>query len=301
MQGVFGGCLKAVPGSDNRTLAGKIVSVTPQQSHESPASRGFRVDVEVMTDRSERVLIEVELHAEKAVLHRNLSLSSRIFHEASSKGDTVSGMASKLPKVIHINLMDFVLRKGSVELVEPFKVMYTKKPFEVALPNFGGYNIQLPNVAKRKADLTDGLYAWCFTLYKAHREKMTIREVLDMHPELQEYARSDKGFEQLSARHTFVTNDPAARARHESWWQEYMKIRGQIESAYVDGTEKGIAIGTERGMAQGIAIGTEQGIAQGILQVAASLLSHGMQPDKVAKITGLSEKELITVRVQVAE
>ena len=267
--------VRAVLGSDGEALAGKIVSVTPQRSHETPANRGFRVDVEVQTEENEMAIIEVELSPERHMMLRNLAVSSHVFYGSTHKGDTVSKMAGKLPRVIHINIMDFVLRKDSKELVEPFKVMYTKNKYEVAFTQFGGYNVQLPNVARCEPDFRDALYAWCFTLCKAHREGKTVGEVLEMYPALKEYAKKDEGFEQFGERYKTVTNDPEERSKHLAWWLEHVKITGQIQTAFMEGREKGIEEGIEKG------------IDEGIRQVAANMVRKGRPLEEISSDTGI--------------
>ena len=276
--------LGAVLGSDGEALAGNVVSVTPQRTHETPANRGFRVDVEVRTGENEMAVIEVELSPERHMMLRNLAVSSHVFYGSTHKGDTVHKMAGKLPRVIHINIMDFVLRKDSRELVEPFKVMYTRNNYEVAFKQFGGYNVQLPNVARREPDFRDGLYAWCFTLSKAHREGKTVGEVLEMYPALKEYAKKDRGFGQFGARYKSVTDDPEERSRHLAWWLEHVKIAGQIQTAFLEGREEGI----------------KEGIESAIRQVAANMLRKGRPVEEVSSDTGIPPGELELLKDSIA-
>ena len=272
--------VKAVFDSDNESFKGKIESITPQQVHLSPTERGFRVDVEVKTDTNERWIIEVQVNTDSHILLRNLVVASHVFYGSSDKGDNVWEMARKLPKVIHINILGFVLRKGSRELLEPFKIMYTKKPKEVAIPHFYGYNIQLPNVENTEQDFTNSLYSWCYILYKAHKERKTAKEVLDMTPTLQKFARVDAGFDQFCKRYAFVTTDPESRKKHLAWVLDCMKIQGQIDAAYEDGIEKGI----EKGKIEGK--------TEGIEEVALNMIQKGLSIDVIKAVTGFSKQKL---------
>ena len=103
-------------------------------------------------------------------------------------------MAKRMPKVIHINLLAYNVRETGDELFEPFKIMYTKEPREVAIPNFSGYNIQLPKIEKMPPDFDSALYCWCYAIYTAHVEKKTLKEVIEISKPLQDHAMQDPGF-----------------------------------------------------------------------------------------------------------
>ena len=190
--------------------------------------------------------------------------------------------------------------------------MYTKKPDEVAIPHFCGYNVQLPNVENMPQDFTNSLYSWCYTFYKAHKERKTTKEVLEMTPMLQDYAKVDAGFDQFCKRYAFIATDPESRKKHLAWVLDCMKIQGQIDAAFEDGIEKGIEKGIEQGIEKGIEQGIEQGIEKGIEQgikqgikkgieqgktkaieeVALNMMRKGLSVDLIKAITGLSDEKL---------
>ena len=153
--------IRAVLEADMEKLSGKIVSVTPQRVHTSAKRRSCRVDIESDTDANEHIVTEIQIDADTRLMVRNLFSSSHIFRETSEKGDTSAEMANRMPRVIHINLLDHNIRKNSTDLLEPFKIMYTKPPAEVAIPNFSGYNVQLPQIEKMEPDFGNALYNWC--------------------------------------------------------------------------------------------------------------------------------------------
>ena len=221
-------------------LVGKIISVTPQRTHLSPTRRGCRVDIDTKTDANEYVRYEVQIAPEAHIMIRDLFSASHLFAENSSKGDTSAQMAATMPKVIYINLLGYILRKQNTDMVQPFKVMYTKPPQEVAIPNFGGYNIQLPRLLEADANFNDDLYCWCYTLYTAHNQKKTIREVVAMTPELQAFAERDAGFQQFNDRYDHVSADPKTRREYAMWFNEALRQEGMREWAYRDGRQETI-------------------------------------------------------------
>ena len=137
-----------------------------------------------------------------------------------------------MPKVIYINLLGYILRKTNTDMVQPFKVMYTKPPSEVAIPKFGGYNIQLPRLLEKKEpDFSSDLYCWCYTLYTAHLEKKTVQEVVALTPWLQAFADRDAGFRQFIDRYETVSADPETRREYAMWFDEALREEGMLDWA----------------------------------------------------------------------
>ena len=104
--------------------------------------------------------------------------------------------------------MCYNIRDSNTEIVQPFKILYTKAPKEVAIPNFSGYNVQLPRILEMNADFNNALYCWAYTLYTAHVEKKSVKEVVAMTQALQEYAERDIGYQQFCERYRLASADP---------------------------------------------------------------------------------------------
>jgi len=219
-------------------LAGKIISVTPQRTHLSPTRRGCRVDIDTKTDANEFVRYEVQISPDMYIMVRDLFSASHLFTENSSKGDTSVQMAAKMPKVIYINLLGYILRKSNTDMVQPFKVMYTKLPHEVAIPNFGGYNIQLPRLLEMEANFNDDLYCWCYALYTAHIENKSVQEVVSMTKGLQAFAERDAGFRQFNDRYETVSADPKTRHEYAMWFNEALREEGMLAWARQEGRDE---------------------------------------------------------------
>ena len=219
-------------------LVGKIISVTPQRTHSSPKRRGCRVDVDIGTDSNEIVRYEIQIAPEMHIMVRNLFSVAHLLTENSTRGDTSAQMAAKMPKVIYINLLGYILRKLNKDMVQPFKVMYTKPPSEVAVPNFSGYNIQLPRLLEMDTDFNNDLYCWGYTLYTAHLEKKTIQEVVSMTPELQTFAGRDVGFQQFCDRYETVSANPETRREYAMWFDEALREKGMLDWARQEGRDE---------------------------------------------------------------
>ena len=62
--------------------------------------------------------------------------------------------------------------------------------------------------------------------------------------------------------------------------------------------EEGLAEGMEKGRAEGMEKGRAEGMEKGRAEVAARLLADGMEPEKVAELTGLGIEEIMKLRAR---
>jgi hypothetical protein len=237
---------------------GKVVSVTPQRSHIDADNRSCRVDIEILTDKNERIIVEVQINPDSSIMQRNLFTASHIFVETSSTGTDSHEMVRNMPTVISINILTYKIRKDNNEVLQPFKIMYTKPPLREAISQFGGYNVQLPRLLKMEPDFSSGLYCWFYTIYTAHNENKTISEVINMVPELQEYIRKDPGFMQFCDQYELVAADPQTRSEYFIWYNNRLREAGMYQAAREEGIEIGEQIGEQRGIQIGEQIGIEK-------------------------------------------
>ena len=274
-------------------LAGKVISVTPQRTHSSPTRRGCRVDVDTETDANEIARYEVQISPEMHIMERDLFSAAHLLIEKSAKGDTATQMAAKMPKVIYINLLGYILRKTNTDMVQPFKVMYTKPPSEVAIPKFGGYNIQLPRLLEMKEpDFTSDLYCWCYTLYTAHLENKTVQEVVAMTPGLQAFADRDAGFRQFIDRYETVSADPETRREYAMWFDEALREEGMLAWARQevrDEYEPRLAE-AERKHKEDLKAASRKR-KEDKKQIARNMKTKGMSIVDIVEMTGLSADE----------
>jgi len=270
-------------------LVGRIISVTPQRTHSSPRRRGCRVDIETETDANEFVRYEVQISPEAHIMVRDLFSAAHLLIEKSDKGDTSAQMAAKMPKVIYINLLGYTLRKANADMVQPFKVMYTKPPQEVAIPNFGGYNIQLPKLLEMEPNFNNDLYCWCYTLYTAHMNNKTIQEVVAMTPELQAFSKKDAGYEQFCDRYETISANPEMRREYAMWFNEALREKGMIDWARQEGRDEVEHLLIEAEQRQ---VEAEQRHKAELLSAAQIMKNMGMTIEAIAKALPLSLDEI---------
>ena len=223
----MGSLINSTLKEDNQQLDGEIESVTPQSSYTDVENRGCRVDIETRTNVNSRVITQIQINPDPRIMIRNIFEASHIFVGTSTKGDDHAALVANMPRIIFINILTYNLRKSNKDLVQPYKVLYTKEPTEVAIPHFSGYNIQLHRIPDMTPDFTNDLFCWGYTLYTAHKKEMTIKEVLAMTPQLQEYAERDLGYQQFCDRYDFASADAKTRREYMLWAKNRMREEGE--------------------------------------------------------------------------
>jgi hypothetical protein len=217
--------------SEDGMKIGNVISVVPQRHYSRPGERGCRVDIEVVTDRNEKVIIEVQMYLDRTVYQRNLFSASRIFADQSLPGSTPTEMANEMPHVIAVDIVDFNIRDGNLDFLQPIKPLYTKPPHAVAFPQLAAYCIQLPRFREAAKDFGNPLHCWLYAMDTAAREKISVEEVIKMHAQLQQFANKDAGFRQFCERYNRVAADPDTRNEYYDWVHEQMREWGMMEGA----------------------------------------------------------------------
>jgi predicted transposase YdaD len=106
----------------------------------------------------------------------------------------------------------------------------------------------------------------------AMQQKITIKEVIKMTPELQHFAKADTGFTQYCERYDRVASDPATRTEYYNWINEQIRQQGMLLGA------------------------REQGLKEGKLEAARNFLAMGLPPEQVSKGTGLPLTTVLKLR-----
>ena len=95
---------------------------------------------------------------------------------------------------------------------------------------------------------------------------------------------------------------------YESYWDQVSREKTLIMGKYTEGLAegkaeglaegeaKGIERGIEQGIKQGIERGIEQGMERGIEKIAINMLKDNEPLDKISKLTGLSQEDIVKLK-----
>lgn len=237
--------IRAVLEQDENSLKGNIISVIPQRVYSIPGVRGTRIDVHIHTDQGEYVIVEVQINPDRYIAYRNFFSAAHIAIETSRIGDKVPDMAGRIPRIICINILAYNARTTNTDLLQPYKIKYTKAPDQVVMPEFTGYDIQLPSVEHLPHDFDNALYAWCYILYTAHKQQKTLEEVIAMTPQAQQFAKTNSGYTQFCQRYKLAAGDTETRREYVAWMGELMRHEGELKYAEEVGINKGVVKGRQ--------------------------------------------------------
>lgn len=73
---------------------------------------------------------------------------------------------------------------------------------------------------------------------------------------------------------------------------DYDDVRSAVDYA----REEGLNEGVQKGIAKGRNEGLLEGIQKGVQTIALNCLRQGMSPSEISRITGLSEKEILSLK-----
>jgi predicted transposase/invertase (TIGR01784 family) len=255
---------------------GKILSVKSQSAKQPNASRrGSRVDIRVEGEGNTQVILEIQLYLEPNLFLRNWLATAQTVSTSIPTGTNPSEFSSLIPRVIVINLYNHSIRDDNEEIVQPAHFMFEKPPVRKAFEHFSVYTIQLPKFRKTKIDWNNSLHNWLYALDSANTKKLTIQEVIDMTPQLKEFAQRDLGFDQYAKRYATVTSSPEVRQDYALWLNDTLRDYGIYEG--------------------GVVTGKIEGEHNKAVEIAKNALSEGLTPEVIAKIADLPLADVLAL------
>jgi len=249
----------------------EILSMTSEYSvmGESADQKYGRLDVRVKAESGRLFDIEVQIDRDY-MNERGFFYGGRMGEDAFKPGTPYNQM----PEVRVITLVDFYVRDGSEEIVEPVVLAYANSPTELATRKFMMYHIQLP--AFRKAHRTlesvrnDAFFTWLYALDQGYKNPDEMEVLSEMSEGLRNFAK----------RYNYAINDPELIRRYR-----------MVEDGRRDVATR-IAVAEARGIEIGEARGMEIGEARKNRENARAMKNAGIEIAVIAQITGLDEAEI---------
>jgi predicted transposase/invertase (TIGR01784 family) len=261
--------------SEDGFTIGNVTSVIPQMYYkEYPGYRGCRIDIHMDTTSGESIIVEIQLW-EEPILARNLFEASQLIATHMKSGTATRELDVLLPRIVIINILNFVLRNDHDDFIQPVGILYTKAPNTIAEKHLRIYNVQLPLFRELEHDFTKPLDAWLYILDTANRKKLSIEEVIKMEPLLKDTIDLDEGLRQFTERYKKISGNQKIVQEYNAFYSEYMRQVGMRYCAI------------KEGKAIGIAEGRAEGIAEGKEQTARKLLERGLTLELIQEATDI--------------
>jgi hypothetical protein len=235
--------LNASLADSDDALISDVVTVTPQRIHTGTGERGYRIDVEAASVKGEIVLCDVQLQPFMAMNERSLLYGEQSLSGEARRGNKLSAVTAKIPRVIVLNILDFVLRQAGRNFHQVAELAYREAPRERAVEKFEIHHLQLPKFRELEPDFKSPLHCWLAAICRAQEQKVLLKEVVNMDAALQTFYEDDPGFAQFVERHGYVASLPEVRKEYKLWQIEQVVMGEEIERAKAKGrTERDMEI-----------------------------------------------------------
>jgi predicted transposase/invertase (TIGR01784 family) len=172
---------------------------------------------------------------------RNLLYSAPNLYSNARRGDELSDVVKKMPRVIAIDILDFVLRPSSADFHQLAGLLYLKGPVEWASDRLEIHVIQLPLFKAMTPDFKNPLHCWLTAITRARGQCKSLKEVVEMDPVLKEFREADPGFAQFVDRYGIVASTPEMLKAYNEWQTAQMAWDEEIAWVEAKGKAEGVA------------------------------------------------------------
>ena len=273
--------VNAVLEIDGDPPMGKIVRLTTQKTASNVLSRGYRLDIEGISEK-ELTDTEVQLTPMNMV-NRGFLQAGQLAGINAKRGDTMRELLNKMPRILIINLNWFEDRPKYPDFTQPVDLMYRKpnagsNTYERASDKVHIYNVEmtkfirkvLPELKTKLYDpKTPRLHYWLWAMCESQTSGVSLTEVIQMSAALKEFVKNDSGFEQYVDRYEEVSNDLEVRRQFAAWTAEMDKLDIAKE------------------------LGKEEGKAEEKTENIKRMLSKGVPPESVADYLDLTLEQVL--------
>lgn len=224
-------------------------------------------DVNARLSDGTLVNIEIQKLEQLGFIERTIFYSSKRLTEQGTKGSKYYD----LKQTVSLNIVDFNIFKETEDFYSTF--YFTEKDRNTLLSKLLRIDfLELKKLNLNKIDVTDKKQLWV-KFFNAETEE-----------DLEMITKIDKSFEKPVKKVKILSDDPTILSAYE-----------EREKAKMD-EEARILFGIQQGIEQGIEQGLEQGKIQQNLAIAKKLLASGMNDEQILDITGLTNKELSSLK-----
>ena len=235
------------------------------------------LDIKAQSHSGEFFNIELQAIEQSFYRDRALYYWAKLYASQLVQGQQYT----KLQNTYSINFLNFNLLDIS-EYKSCFLILEKNNPHIQLTERFQMMFFELPKFEKHLREIDDNLELWLYVIKNTSLlDEDKMRMIVDKNPAMQETLGELK---QLSL-------DPEILSLEEM----RRKSRMDYESTMADREARGEA----RGKTEGIAEGEARGKTESMEKVAKAMFMEGDSIPKIAKVTGLSEKELGKLKSQI--
>ena len=263
--------------------------LNPELLGVSPEERRAVFDVYCENAKKEPFVVEMQKAEQEYFKDRSVYYVSYLIRQQGQKGKKWN---YELKNVYFIGILDFVYEKSNPNPVLIREVTPQDQFGKEFYDKLKMIYIQMPVFNKEESELKTRRDKWLYFLKNLPS--------LDQIPAILKEKVFKKAF--YTAEVASMTDKDQVRYEHDLniYWTNYAAMETAKKQGRRQGREEGRKEGRKEGIKQGlkegIALGHAKGHAEGVIQkatdVARSMKQEGFKPAMIAKITGLSAKEI---------
>ena len=238
------------------------------------------LDTLAFIDEKTRALIEMQRAQKPLFVQRSIFYTCRLVSKSLKRGEDYD-----IPTILTLCITDRTLPEfadldGFFHLVQLRRVDGKNISEKIVLGYLDLSKFAALNPGQMKdMQFSDRQEKWGYTL--ANVGQM----------ELQDLSQEDEVFRSVfeDSMHQKLTD--MEKEEYKKSVLEYEDVQEAVRYAHEQGLEEGLAEGLEQGLEQGL----EKGREERTFQLARNMLAEGLNPAKVAKISGLTEAEVLAM------
>ncbi|MGG0824160.1 Rpn family recombination-promoting nuclease/putative transposase [Paenibacillus turicensis] len=248
----------------------EITILNPYTDKDAPLDKQSIFDIWARTEAGEHINVEMQLFNKYDIEKRTLYYWGKRYSAQLQEGQTYK----TLKKCVTINILNYSFLPNDIyhntfHLKEDLTAIQLIDDIEI-------HFIELPKLDGMALPKHSGLINWLFFLKGTDK---TNWEVLQM---------NEPTIKKAMTTLEFLSQDFEARIRYEERQKYLHDEASAMEWAMDNGLEKGLKKGLKKGQ--------EQGERQKALDIAKNMLKEGLAIELISKVTGLSEKEITSLK-----
>ena len=242
-------------------------------------------DIYGVTNDEKHVIVEMQRGQQTFFDDRIITYNCRVISQNVKRGD----MEYNIPMTISFSIMDYLPTwfSGSddffhiVQLKDEKNKIFSEKTFFCFL-ELSKFAVSKTGQLK-DMDFPDSRRKWAYVLKNmGQMEEQDIRQEDEIFRSMFEDGRYSK----------LTTME---KKEYKKSVLEYADVQDAIRCAKENSLKEGIEKGREEGREQGMQQGMQQGEANAKRLLARNMLAEGLGPDIVARISGLTEEEVLAL------
>ena len=259
-----------------------IIEILESEGNQESADDKYnRVDIKALNSKGEIIIVDVQLSRQLFYMQRILYGVSKAITEHIAIGD----MYEKVKKVYSISILYFDLGQGDDYLYHGetnFTGVHTHDQLSVST------RMNNRIVARRPAEIFPEYYIILVNRFN-DVARTPIEEWLD-------YLKNNRigddtctpGLKEARERLRLLSMSAAERQNYDRHMEEQMIENDELNTAKLEGWEKGIEQGREQGR--------EQGEREAKRQIALAMMQQGLPAEQICRLTGLTADELVPMQ-----